>query len=451
MNWFNTVGNPSNSGGGTAVGGQVTNPVPFDDNALNSVNSYSSYFTRMRVAQGILGTDGTLQGLRNFIVSDQENYQSTNDPIMTNGILPCNSGLFENSTPGNTQTSYSPIFLASPCRWPGAAPLGQLSPSHADFNSSSPTLGTKFTVTNLGQTTSQLTINGIQIESIDANTGTNYTSNFQVSGGSCAVGTVLAFQQSCTVYLLFFPTTSSNGLYNNVRLRIYTNADTIAVPLTAPLFGYTGLAAPKTCTALGYPGCDANDQTTFTLCAPEGGTCTFTGDRNLAFGANGNYNTLTIINSTACNTATFGPPDPAPNVAKACYISPPIGYVSAKQGHGYGSVYCADEGGTCSYEGNAYAVVAGGGQFSIQPAYLNQNFMCDVKNFPMTQRTVNIRRVSMKPSKAMESDTPVPVGISFARAARAAHANSRAWEESRTARLLSLGHRCSTMEYSTEE
>jgi len=354
-NWFKTVANPPGSGGGTAVGGQVTNPVAFDDPTLNNVNSYGDAVERLTYTLGgIMGSDGTLQGLRNAIVENQENLQNVSDPIMANGIQPCNTGLFQTNTSGSTQaTGYSPIYSATPCQWPGTtttAPLGQLSPSHADFYSSIQTQA--FTVTNIGQTASKLTITGIQVEQIDTNTGTNYSANFAISNSSCAVGTTLGVQQSCTVDVQFAPT-GNYGLYNNVRLRIYTNADTIAVPLTAPLFGLSNSGPPNSCSASGYPGCDADNTTVYTYCTAEGGTCSFSGVRNVAFGANGQYRFFTVVNSTVCNNATFGPPDPIDGVTKACYYGPAIGYNYPGTAQPYVGVYCADEGNVCKFSGQA--------------------------------------------------------------------------------------------------
>jgi hypothetical protein len=54
----------------------------------------------------------------------------------------------------------------------------------------------------------------------------------------------------------------------------------------------------------------------YTLCANEGQTCSFSGTRQVRFGANGQWVTRTATSSTACNVATFG--DPLPNVVKRC-------------------------------------------------------------------------------------------------------------------------------------
>lgn len=55
----------------------------------------------------------------------------------------------------------------------------------------------------------------------------------------------------------------------------------------------------------------------YTYCAPENGTCSFSGTANVAFGANASFNYGTFTNSTACNSTVFG--DPAPGVVKACF------------------------------------------------------------------------------------------------------------------------------------
>ncbi len=59
--------------------------------------------------------------------------------------------------------------------------------------------------------------------------------------------------------------------------------------------------------------------TTWTKCADEGGTCTFSGTHQVRYGANGTYNYQTATNSIGCNNSVFG--DPTPGVVKACYYS----------------------------------------------------------------------------------------------------------------------------------
>src|SRR5262247_2765659 len=64
--------------------------------------------------------------------------------------------------------------------------------------------------------------------------------------------------------------------------------------------------------------CDigSTSTTTWTVCANEGGTCSFSGTQQVRYGANGAYFYKTLSNGTACTNAVFG--DPAPGVPKQC-------------------------------------------------------------------------------------------------------------------------------------
>jgi len=77
----------------------------------------------------------------------------------------------------------------------------------------------------------------------------------------------------------------------------------------------------------------------YTLCAAENGTCAFTGNRNVAYGANGAFNHRLISGGTACTNGVFG--DPLSGTAKACYL-PPAG------GPAGGWIQCAAENATCA-------------------------------------------------------------------------------------------------------
>lgn len=63
---------------------------------------------------------------------------------------------------------------------------------------------------------------------------------------------------------------------------------------------------------------------TWTFCANEGGTCSFPGTKLVRYGANGIYSTVTgpFTNSVACTNAVFG--DPTPGVVKTCEYSDPV-------------------------------------------------------------------------------------------------------------------------------
>ena len=119
---------------------------------------------------------------------------------------------------------------------------------------------------------------------------------------------------------------------------------------TSPLRAHCPSSGPA------YPGCDDTNNpgtSVYTLCATEGGTCIFSGDRNVAYGGissdgQNHFNYKPITNSTACTTDVFS--DPNPGYAKSCYISPPIPYVPG--------AYCGDEGQTCNFSGDGWPIIA---------------------------------------------------------------------------------------------
>ena len=57
----------------------------------------------------------------------------------------------------------------------------------------------------------------------------------------------------------------------------------------------------------------------WTYCADEGGTCSFSGTRQVRYGADGKYAYKTATTSIGCNNTAFG--DPNPGVAKYCWYS----------------------------------------------------------------------------------------------------------------------------------
>jgi serine protease len=58
---------------------------------------------------------------------------------------------------------------------------------------------------------------------------------------------------------------------------------------------------------------------TWTFCASQNGTCTFSGTRDVRYGTTTTYVTKTFTGSVACTSAVFG--DPAPGHAKSCRYS----------------------------------------------------------------------------------------------------------------------------------
>ena len=80
------------------------------------------------------------------------------------------------------------------------------------------------------------------------------------------------------------------------------------------VFGDPAPNTVKACYLLGPPPSFAS----WTTCAAENGTCTFSGTHEVAFGENGNYHFGSYTGSAPCTDAAFG--DPAVGSVKACYV-----------------------------------------------------------------------------------------------------------------------------------
>jgi hypothetical protein len=131
----------------------------------------------------------------------------------------------------------------------------------------------------------------------------------------------------------------------------------------APLADYVHIAASETRTTVGtidigaYESAASAATSTWTNCASENGTCTFSGTAQVRYGANGVYATKTATGAIACSNAVFG--DPTPNVAKTCQYSatatatPPAETWTA----------CAAENATCSFSGTRAVRYGGAGVF----------------------------------------------------------------------------------------
>jgi alpha-L-rhamnosidase len=147
---------------------------------------------------------------------------------------------------------------------------------------------------------------------------------------------------------------------------------------------FTGSTVPASSTSL--PG-------TWTECAAETGTCSFTGTDTVAFGAQGKYDYATETNGVACSDTVFGDPDYG--VSKACYVEPAPTAVGVWQ-------QCAAETGTCSFAGTA--TVAFGAQVDFNYATITGGTACDDTVFGDPDYGV---------SKACYIEAPPPVATTW--------------------------------------
>lgn len=114
-----------------------------------------------------------------------------------------------------------------------------------------------------------------------------------------------------------------------------------AVPaVTAPVVSAPAPAAPA-------PAPTSADG--WTGCASEGGNCTFSGTRQVRYGARDIYSYRTATGSIACNNGTFG--DPLFGVTKSCSFAPATTTAAAPAPAGSGWTTCAGEDSTCSFDG----------------------------------------------------------------------------------------------------
>ncbi len=153
----------------------------------------------------------------------------------------------------------------------------------------------------------------------------------------------------------------SNGTFTPTSGITGASQDDTYVYLT----GVTPGGYTVTATGLGNPSPPADPATGalragFTRCAGEGGTCSFSGTRSVAYRA-WTYTYTTVTGSTACTNDSFAG-DPASNLVKSCYV--------ADAGGPPGYTVCAAEGGTCAVPGYNRDVVYGA----------NGNFVHQVTN-----------------------------------------------------------------------
>ncbi|RZI39780.1 hypothetical protein EGT07_27150, partial [Herbaspirillum sp. HC18] len=108
----------------------------------------------------------------------------------------------------------------------------------------------------------------------------------------------------------------------------------------------TGEAAASTAAGSSVMLADATVVTSWTRCANEYGTCTFTGTREVRYGLNDKWATKTATGSIACNNSVFG--DPYPGANKVCEYGPDT---TAKTEPVTTWTKCANEYGTCNFSG----------------------------------------------------------------------------------------------------
>ena len=166
--------------------------------------------------------------------------------------------------------------------------------------------------------------------------------------------------RSPTDLIYFFKGANSINISSNtfVAIRTVTNSGTptgntaFASRTAAGYAAYPWLPTPATAAPTPTP---TPTPTTWTRCANENGTCSFTGTRTVRYGANGLYVTKIATGSITCSNAAFGG-DPVYGVAKTCdYSSDTLSTTTWLD--------CASEGQTCSVNGTRNVRYGANGSF----------------------------------------------------------------------------------------
>jgi hypothetical protein len=97
--------------------------------------------------------------------------------------------------------------------------------------------------------------------------------------------------------------------------------------------------------------------TAWTPCANEGGTCAFSGTREVRYGSGTTFVSKTVTGSVACTNAVFG--DPTPNVAKTCSYAADTAAAPAPETWST----CAGEEGICTFSGTRDVRFGAGSSF----------------------------------------------------------------------------------------
>jgi hypothetical protein len=113
------------------------------------------------------------------------------------------------------------------------------------------------------------------------------------------------------------------------------------------------------------PSAPSAPSTTWTFCANEGGTCSFSGTHEVRYGTSTKYVSRIVTGSTACSNAVFG--DPAPGYGKSCtYSSDTASAPSAPTTPSVTWTACASEGGTCTFSGTRQVRYGSGTTFATK-------------------------------------------------------------------------------------
>jgi hypothetical protein len=104
----------------------------------------------------------------------------------------------------------------------------------------------------------------------------------------------------------------------------------------------------------------ATDINEYTYCSDENGQCSFSGNRLVRYGANGQYNYKVATNGIGCNNGVFG--DPIRGPVKNCYYTEEVDSSSVEYTH------CSDERNECNFSGTRLIRYGANGTYTYKVA-----------------------------------------------------------------------------------
>lgn len=160
--------------------------------------------------------------------------------------------------------------------------------------------------------------------------------------GKASLSTTTYAPESTKVALSWTPCAAENGTCSftgQAQVRYGTASNFVIKTLTGPVACSNAVFGDPIVGQI--KSCSIAVTPTWTVCAAEGGICTVSSGAVVRYGTDTNYFTKTVNGPVACTNATFG--DPAVNSVKSCKVGANLAVATWTE--------CAAEGKTCSRSG----------------------------------------------------------------------------------------------------
>jgi len=150
--------------------------------------------------------------------------------------------------------------------------------------------------------------------------GAAATPTFSPAGGTYSAAQTVTISSATAGAVIRYTTdgstpTSSSAVYSTP----FSISSTQTVKAIATKSGYADSPVASASYTITSGSSGGGGPAGYTFCANEDQTCSFSGTRSVAYGANGNFAYQTLTGGTTCSNGVFG--DPAPGTFKICYVA----------------------------------------------------------------------------------------------------------------------------------